>query len=78
MTWLPDNASVNVLYNLPANNHSVSGQCGNVTDLMSIVWESKVTMNLEFRHADNDSAHYELAFVHVQLNASQFANAKRE
>lgn len=66
------------LYNLPVANRTLGGQCGNTTDLIHIGLDANNALDLEFRHTNNDSTHYELTFLQLTINASQFENAKRK
>lgn len=74
----PDNKSASVLYNLPLSNRTIAGQCGNETDFVKVSLGDQDQLGLEFRYVANDSSRYELKFLELQINASQFANAKRK
>lgn len=66
------------IFNLPVANHTLGGQCGNTTDLIHIGLNDKNLLDLEFRHTNNDSTRYELTFLQLTIDASQFENAKRK
>lgn len=67
-----------MLYNLPLSNNTTNGQCGNTTDFVKVGLGGQDTLALEFRFVTNDSSRYELKLLELEIDASQFVNAKRK
>lgn len=71
-----DNTPRTALYNFPSNNHTVGGSCTNTTDRLIVDLGNDNRLQLLFAYADNDTQHYQLAELLLQINGTQFADAK--